>query len=200
MSGPFGKIVHKTCCCDTACPGCCVPAYSDNTPLDIPFEISAPACAELDGFASVFEPSAPGPSATTGPCGVCGIYRARDLTSDVRGAAYNPPAPCTLLAPPVHDPCRFGPWRFSLHCDTPLGLTDNAALDSCCRRLRLGVAFIDDVVYRYIAPTSCSCDPLSAIFSLSDLIDVTWLDPGVTCAIDGCFPSACSLVGAELVI
>jgi len=199
--GPFGLPAKaKGCCCGGNCIGCCVPTDTGtNAPQDIPFEISAPACAELDGFASVFSPVAPPPSQDLEPCGVCGAYQADDLTSDVRGAVYNPPF-CTLLSPPVFDPCRFGAWRFSLHCDTPLGLSDPEALATCCRRLRLGIARADGVTYSYLTASSCSCDPLSAVFDISDLIDVTWTDPGATCAIDGCFPWTCDMTGATLVI
>ena len=201
-SNQLEALMWCGCQCGGVCPGCCVPVEDGtNAPLDIPFEISAPGCTELDGFSSVFEPSAPPPSQPLKVCGVCGIYQARDLTPTVAGAAYQPPDPCFLLSPPTFNVCEFGPWRFSLHCETPLGLTDNQALESCCRRLRLGIALIDDVAYTYINPSSCSCTPeLSAIFNLEDLITQTWLDPGVFCPIDGCFPWTCSMAGATLII
>jgi len=202
MVGPFGKPPEARCCCGQfGCVGCCVPvAEGTNAPLNIPFEISAPGCPELDGWASQFIPSAPPPSQELSACGVCGVYAAEDLTPTVQGAAYNPPAPCVLLSPPGYVGV-FGPWRFTLHCDEGPAPSGTDHLDSCCSRLRLGISLHGGTTERLVTASSCSCvGGLSVIFPLDDLIDVSWLDPGIFCPIDGQFPWACSMAGATLVI
>lgn len=197
----FGRRHNANCCCDSGCIGCCVPVDAGtNAPQNIPFEISAPSCPELDGWAGIFVPVAPPLSQDLSRCGVCGIYAANNPTPSIDGDSYNPPSPCVLLP----SSCTIGPFRFGLHCTTPL-IPLNESLATCCRRLLLsmnlnGGTSEDDV---YVNPTSCVCDPLSAIYDISGLFPLfqTWVDPGVTCPIDGCFPNAgCDLTGATLII
>jgi hypothetical protein len=202
-SNQMQALLECGCSCTSGCIGCCVPVdEGTNAPQEIPFTISAPSCPELDGYSGIFDPVAPPTSQELLLCGVCGIYAARAVTPDVDGAFYNPPAPCVLISPG----CTFGPWRFGLHCETPLGLSDNAALESCCRRLRLswareaGGGGTPEVDTFYTDPISCECNPLMAIFSIADLIPQSWTSPGIFCSIDGCFPIACDLSGATLII
>jgi len=204
MGGLFGQPDYVKCCCgEGGCIGCCVPvADGTNAPLNIPFEISAPNCPKLDGFSGLFVPAAPPPAQDLSPCGVCGAYQADSISPTVDGAFYNPPAPCFLLSPPGFV-TPIGPWLFSLHCDsrTPPRGSD---LPNCCKRLLLGIARTEGGIIgdlRFIAPSACSCEGgLSAIYPLDDLIEQTWLDPGIFCPIDGAFPWNCDLAGATLVV
>lgn len=190
-----------TCgCCGGNCVGCCVPVdEGTNAPQNIPYAIVAPSCSELDGFSSVFLPSAPPPSQSLSRCGVCGIYYSQDQTPTIEGRAYMPPAPCSII--PVSS--TFGPWTFTLHCEERSTPRAASGLDDCCSRLLLGVTIGDIAggIDFYIAPSSCSCDGgLSIIFPLDDMIVQTWLDPGIFCPIDGLFPWLCNMAGATLVI
>lgn len=201
--GPFGIPPEAQCCCgQAACVGCCVPlADGTNAPQNIPFEISAPGCPELDGWSSVFVPVAPPTSQPLSACGACGEYAAQDLTPGIAAQAYNPPDPCVLLTPPSYT-ATFGPYQFNLRCDEGPPPAGTSHLDSCCRRLLLAVNWpTTSSPERVFAALSCSCEGgLSAIFPLDQLIEQTWDDPGIFCPIDGQFPFTCNMGGATLVI
>lgn len=51
MSGPFGKILHKKCCCGDICESCCNGEYPTSD-LTLTFTLlnATPRCACLDGF------------------------------------------------------------------------------------------------------------------------------------------------------
>lgn len=202
-SNQLEAILQCGCNCgQVGCVGCCVPvADGTNAPLNIAFEISAPGCPELDGWGSEFVPVAPPTSQDLSACGVCGIYAAADLTPGIAAAAYNPPEPCILLSPPAYN-AVFGPYRINLECGEGAAPEGTNHLDNCCRRLFLRVTWPDiSSESRIILAASCSCEGgLSAIFPLDELIEQTWLDPGIFCPIDGQFPWACNLAGATLII
>ena len=208
MGGPFGKIVHKQCCCGGICPGCCMPVDEYGNAVEIPFEVDAPGCA-LDGFTGVFDPLAVG--GESGPCGICGSWGyalALDFTgkfwmSDGMGG-------CDLV--PVCDItiCMI------LTCDLTLGIADDAGNDECCRRIRLQVS----TPYEFaganqdslptctggvsiwgiaVGPDSCSCSGgFSAIFSLGMLTPIDQVDPQCG-TVPPCVPD-CDMTGLRILI
>jgi len=217
MSGPFGRIHNKNCCCAGICIGCCLPVSDDPAPYDvvmvpIPYEIVAPSCAAINGKTGEFtpvDPTAPG----IGPCGYCMTYC--DLANsfvDMPGLLkYEIGSGC------LTSPCGFGYIKLILVCDN-----DDAS--DCCGRLRLWVGLSisgsslvgetaetpptlcgsnDGFHWLKLSPTTCSCEGgLSAEFDLSGLsivCDEVW-GAGPCAGESRCCEIGCSLVGATVVI
>lgn len=202
-------------CSDGQCNGCCFPLDGDGNQIDIPYEISAPSCPELDGFSDSFYPLAPSDPGTRPdlPCGICGYYKGYlDTPTNASGSIYtvdgafqNPPG-CVLFTPPFS--CGWGPWHFALAClnADQSGDADDPTQPSCCKRLRLywklkDVAGDDFDITRVIYPLSCSCEGgMTAIFPLVDLFTLV-PNPGDLCPLENCYPyNGCSLADATLVI
>lgn len=167
------------CGCGEGCPGCCMPVDGEGTPIDIPFEISAPGCT-IDGLTGVFNPLAL--DGANGPCGLCGIW-AYSAFLDIPGSFYNPPEPCELVPGCIQTFCMI------LACRATPDAQDDPSQNACCRRIRLQVwatfEFSGSTLllptqgdcpgefYREFRPQSCSCTGgLSAIFdfNLSTLV------------------------------
>lgn len=207
MSGPFGKIHNKNCCCGNLCPGCCMPVDGDGNAIDIPFEVDAPGCA-IDGTTGSFNPLAV--EGTAKACGICGTW-GYSLTLEVSGQFWNfNGVDCDLI------PACVVNWCMYLFCDNEYTVSDDPADSACCRRLRMYVAATYDFTgatdngdtgacspghqyERYIGPDSCSCvSGLSAIFSLGFLNPLTQVDPQCG-TVQPCVPD-CDMTGIRILI
>jgi len=134
MSGLFGKIHNKQCCCAGCIGGCCWPRdFSDplyplGTFKDLCWVIDAPNCAELDGKTGFFIPVSATAAAETGECGACYCYRNLSETLAVTGSFWSPTGGCT------ESPCSIG-LCFFLSCDS--NETGEEGVTECCKRFRL---------------------------------------------------------------
>lgn len=204
----FGKIYHKQCCCALGCNGCCVPVTGDT--LDaIPFEVDAPTCASIDGVTGEFTDEAIEPEQHA--CGPCASYAWIDGPLTVASVSYNPDGMggCDEI------PGLGLDINLKLKCSGPLGVSDNTSLPGCCRGLRLycGTSYetvcadpdiVDPSHGNYItviSPTSCTCDPLSVIFSLACLVPKPQTNPSPECPFAPGFEVPdCDLADVDIVI
>jgi len=181
--GTYLRVVCDECECntdaDSCVSGCCWPRgvndlYPCGFNIPIPFEISAPGCS-LNGVADEFTPVV---ADTQGTCGSCGAAPAvfvgtnnGVLKVEVPGFPYCNDTPCGM------------PVWLALVCDD----TESAgALDACCGKFRLWVGTSErmagwdgtgpsggssDLYWVKFAPSSCSCDPLAAVFDVTLVLD-----------------------------
>ena len=204
-------------CCECGCQGCCLPTDVDGNLEDIPWEISAPSCPEIDGLTGVFNPIDAVPTGT-GPCGACGTYQ------NVSDPVVIPGEAASGLENPVDFSCLFTPCGtsslcFVLACET--GTSGASGIEECCGRLVLWIGSDNPLAgddgsrpqtiggqtcdnWIKVLPNSCACDPLSAEFSLSGVAYVCdELDVWVGGPCDGelkCCQVSCPLGDATLVI
>jgi hypothetical protein len=214
---PNGDVIAVRCkqcsCRDTACPGCCfdlINAGQDFAP--IPFEVSAPSCSSIDGATGTFTDDALEPQGKQ--CGSCGSFSwtgPYETEIFISSVFYNPDGMggCDVV---VGDGLTI---RLALYCDAEMGVSDNLASPLCCGRLRLicgttyeTVASDPNLVIgglgsyiTVIEPESCSCDPLSAVFSLCRLTPKPQTNPSPECPFPpGYEVPSCDLCGVEVVL
>ena len=196
--------------------GCCIPIDHSNpiyepigTPKNIPYSISAPFCAELDGFSGEMFCGGATP-ARPGPCGVC--------TNCVGGENfflggfiwYELPIACVL------DSCSI---------DLCLGITcedvnpEDMSLENCCRKLIMTIGSNTQLLngigvaggycsnYIKVSPTSCVCsgdpDVMPAVrFPLIMPFDCQEFFDGLCAPKSKCCDTfrTCDLTDAEVII
>lgn len=213
-----GTTIHvfcKVCDCepDTACIGCCFPLDDYGDLAEIPFEVGAPSCPEVDGLSGVFTHDAIEPQNKV--CGSCGSFSwtkpGPQFLMEIPSVFYNPDGMGGCDAIPG-DGLAI---RFALYCDGEFNLGDAPGLPDCCRRLRLVCGTSYETVYAdpefvlpdlgnyitIIEPDSCTCDLLSAIFSLCRLVPKPQPNPAPECPFAPGFEvPRCDLCDMELVI
>lgn len=201
-------------CCTCGCNGCCVPTNEDGSLADIPWEISAPGCPEIDGATGTFTPV--DATVDTGPCGHCATYlnvsSPVSITGQQASGVVDPFGECT------YTPCTIGELCFALEC---LRSQDGAAgLSDCCSRLFLwvgtdrtlegddgsrprgGVASLC-LSWRRVSASTCTCEGgLSAEFPIELVLYCTefWEAPNICAPEPKCCQIECDLSGAKLVI
>ena len=202
----FGKKHNQACCCGGACVGCCFCVTEPATNVD--YVIDAPNCAAIDGATgNISGPDVVGDTV----CGSCAAFPNSSTSHAIPTFVWDDSLPDNGCVPQLGAEFQF---KFLLSCDQnrPESETDPNTTETCCRNVRLLVydaALI--TLYRTIAPSSCSCDPLTgmmAIFDISVLYPecTSFYVGGVcdglpTCAQLGDGPGGvCSMTGATLTI
>jgi hypothetical protein len=177
------RVVCDVCDCDVTgdnCTGgCCWPRlvndlYPCGVNIPVPFEISAPGC-DLDGTSGEFTPVSVDAQGTCGSCGAAPPVNIGPtlgvLKVPVPGFGYCNDTPCGIEIYMV------------LECDDT---SSAGALDACCGKFRLWIGTDERMVgwdgtaplggsaslyWIKFAPSSCSCDPLAAVFDVSLVLD-----------------------------
>ena len=205
------------CCCGN-CTGCCLPVdysnptYPNGRIVDIPFCISAPGCATLDGQCADF---VGGGTATPrfGSCGICAGYLSTmswELSAFVwaeGGSGGCNQTPCSI--------------RLCLSLICLEGDDRAAGIEECCSRLRLLVGTTQRqadetssspagpcISWKQVAPTFCECSdspntrpgvifPLSLNFACDEVFVGGGCDGLIKCCQNLIL---CDLTGAEVVI
>ena len=200
------------CCCGV-CVGCCtpvdytVPQYPGGVVQDVPFEFSAPNCAELDGDTGIFEPVNPTGS-VIGVCGPCGSFLGQNVVV-LSGTRRSPLITCGFT------PCSVNVCLI-LECNQTEPPLPGLAL--CCSRLRLwigtsetqtedngsrppGAASFSCTSWKRVNPSQCSCaGGLSARFPFALNFTCPKYASGPCAGEDDCCKVNCNLTDAEIVI
>jgi hypothetical protein len=208
------------CGCCGACNGCCLPVeFSETYPLgralNIPFCISAPDCAELDGDCAEFVNASPTSPAIFGPCGICAEFSGSKSWSLLAFRWTEPP-------PGSGGECQMTPCTVTI-CLTLRCLDEESApdIEDCCSRLRLIIGSSEEQAdgspgpstgsctsFKTVSPSFCECSgdpgaapavifPLSLNFACQDL----WIGGSCDGKIKCCQNLInCSLNNAEVVI
>lgn len=172
------RVVCDDCNCenvDNCTGGCCWPRetsalYPCGVNVAVPYEISAPGC-DLNGATGAFTPVS---IDSQGSCGSCGASPPLEigptngvLKVEVPGFGYCWDTPCGMELYMI------------LECDD----SETAGyLDSCCGKFRLWIGTNErmagwdgtspqggdpSIYWIKFAPSSCSCEPLAAIFDVT---------------------------------
>lgn len=203
-SNQIEALLQCGCGCGT-CTGCC---FCNQFPAtNVNYVIDAPGCAELDGlFGNI---SGPDTGIPTG-CGSC-VGLPNNLQDHLVPTYVWDDSDPENCIPQLGATFQF---RFLLNCnlDHPESETNPLTTEACCRNVRLQVVeAATDEVRLDIAPSSCSCDPVTgmmAVFPLEKLYPdcTTFYTAGVcagkpTCALLGDGPGGdCTMAGATLTI
>jgi hypothetical protein len=213
ITGGRKKKAVEDCCCTGSC--CCLPVdytnplYPRGVLQNIPFEITAPGCVQLDGDTGTFVPIDP-TSIYLGGCGPCAGFVPVAVAAlpginyfDVGGMCM--PTPCSINL------CLM------LTCEQDEQAV-NGGLDECCSRLRLWVGSsvqqVEDdgsrpdgdltavscTSWKKVSPSQCVCNPLSARFPLSLNFNCGTISGGACDGQPNCCVLTCDLTGAEVVI
>ena len=214
ITGGRKKRAVEDCCCVGEC--CCLPVdysnplYPNGFLKDIPYEIVAPSCSQINGVDGEFTPIDP-TSVTQRGCGVCGSFNPIAVGVlpgiryiDIAGTCF--PTPCSIN------------FCLMLTCE-PGEDAASGALDECCSRLRLWIGTnvlqaeddgsrpdanltaVSCTSWKKVSPSQCVCEPLSARFPISLSFNCGEISGGGAC--DGqpdCCVLTCDLSNAEVVI
>lgn len=229
IGGSKKRAIMECDCC--GCRGACFPEDCVGdvcSLLDIPWEISAPSCADIDGLTGNFSPFGGYSSYSRNECGPCVCYESiielslpGKIYLEVGGGEGEPPAMC------VEGACTI---------DLKLYLAIDSSIDGCCKVVVVvellsvvdGLALnsgqyqnvdalscipqvtpVDNDRFRQFEFDSCTCLPdragFSAVFSLDRITwECTLGDHPISSV---CYPNSlccvldgCSLAGATLTI
>jgi len=215
MPSNMQQAVLECDCCGGCTGGCCIPVDHSNplyepngTPKNIPFCISAPNCAAIDGFCGemLCGGAMPADLGGCGPCASCLGGFGQELPGRIY-FDFPPPAGCVI------DTCSL---KICLRMACLQSTTPEPSLEACCRRFRLIIGCNIPIVgwteelevqgcryWKYVAPTVCVCNP-----DANAMPAIVW-DLGLTvdCATPPCDGHStccelfdCSLVDAQVIV
>lgn len=217
LPGTRKKRAVTECCC-RGCVGCCFTVQEDPyRVLDVPWEVSAPNCPEIDGVTGILtsvDPTSP----VRGPCGPCNTWcNIGPDYIELTGISRVPiDGVCTTT------PCSLGQMCMVMECNEQEVTIPE--MDPCCSRVRMWLGLTlgansilngDDgsrpsascgqtcTTWVKIAPSSCSCEggTLSAIFNISGLtINCATFTDGPCAGEPVCCQINCDLSGATIAI